>query len=100
MMPRPNVQTLRKLPRIRFGVLFNSFHLNASQGLAPEFNWTKQELLDTYSAHPDLPAKYAVQAGKVLLTGDALSREDCLCLLQRVVAIFRHPGFRVLALDS
>ncbi|CAE7467467.1 unnamed protein product [Symbiodinium natans] len=83
----------------KFGVLFNSFHLNASQGLAPEFNWTKQELLDTYSAHPDLPAKYAVQAGKVLLTGDALSREESAAGLAQAnpAAVMRSLGLLILS---
>ena len=64
-----------------------------AKALGPEFNWTKQELLDTYSTYSDLPAKYAVQAGKVLLEGSDLSREDrCSWLSNPEVPISLSPA--------
>ncbi|CAE7190165.1 unnamed protein product, partial [Symbiodinium pilosum] len=83
----------------KFGELLNDFHFNASEALGPEFNWTKQELFDTYSTYPDLPAKYAVQAAKVLLTGDALSREESIAglALADPTAVVRSLGNLILS---
>ncbi|CAE7923325.1 unnamed protein product [Symbiodinium sp. KB8] len=83
----------------KFGSLFNGFHLNATQALGPEFNWTKQELLDTYSTYPDLPAKYAVQAGKVLLEGNDLSREESAAGLAQAdpTSVMRSLGLLILS---